>query len=182
MTKSGPPAGVLVSDQDFRSLMGSFPTGVAVVAALRQDGRPIGMTCSSVCSVSLAPPTLLACLRLGSSTLEAILARSTFTVNLLNADAQPAAELFASSAPDRFERVAWDMEPDGAGPHLVRDAHRVADCRLSDTAPVGDHQIIFGEVVRVSTWVVGRPLLYGLRRYSAWPHGDGRDGNNGRPA
>ncbi|MFG3578716.1 flavin reductase family protein [Micromonospora chersina] len=180
--RSGPIAGVPVSHQDFRDLMGSFPTGVAVVAAIRPDGRPIGMTCSSVCSVSLTPPTLLACLRVGSSTLDAILARSCFTVNLLHADAQPAAELFASAAPDRFERVVWDLEPDGAGPHLIRDAHRVADCRLSGTAPVGDHQIIFGEVVRVSMRVAGRPLLYGLRRYSAWPDGDRRDGRNGRPA
>ncbi|MGH3862160.1 flavin reductase family protein [Actinokineospora sp.] len=35
--------------------MATFPTGVTVVTALAPDGRPWGMTCSSVCSVTLRP-------------------------------------------------------------------------------------------------------------------------------
>src|SRR5439155_979792 len=47
----------------FRAMMSAFPTGVAVVTTTDADGRPHGMTCSSVCSVTLEPPTLLVCLR-----------------------------------------------------------------------------------------------------------------------
>src|SRR6266540_7393763 len=61
---------------DFQALMASFPSGVAIVTATGSDGKPYGMTCSSLCSVALTPPTLLVCMRNGSPTLDAVLARS----------------------------------------------------------------------------------------------------------
>jgi len=154
---------------DFRSLMAGFPSGVAVVTALGPDGQPWGMTCSSVCSVTLRPPTLLICVRHGSPTLEAILRRSLFTVNMLHDGAQPTAMLFASGAPKRFDQVQWSIGPGDGGPHLSDDSHAVADCRVVRAEPVGDHMVVFGEALRVSQRSGHRPLLYGLRRYAAWP-------------
>ncbi|HZN19459.1 MAG TPA: flavin reductase family protein [Micromonosporaceae bacterium] len=154
--------------EDFRSFMARFPTGVAVVTTLDSAGIPRGMTCSSVCSVTLKPPTLLVCLRCGSPTLNAVLDRGLFAVNLLHERAQPVAQLFASGQPDRFDRVRWHAEP-GAVPHLVDDAHAVADCRVSHTDLVGDHMVVFGEVQQVWQQPAPEPLLYGLRQYAAWP-------------
>lgn len=148
--------------------MSSFPTGVAIVAAVEGRDRPIGMTCSSVCSVSLVPPTLLVCLRIGSPTLGAAVSARSFSVNLLHAKAQRTAELFASGAPDRFDRVSWWLDADGGGPHLTADAHTVADCRVSAAEQVGDHVVLFGEVFRVCRRNNASPLLYGLRRYRSW--------------
>jgi flavin reductase (DIM6/NTAB) family NADH-FMN oxidoreductase RutF len=51
------------------------------------------MTCSSVTSVTLLPPTLLVCLRVGSGTLEAVSAHGGFAVNLLHEEARHAAEV-----------------------------------------------------------------------------------------
>src|SRR4051794_32353003 len=115
---------------DFRSFMAGFPTGVAVVATVAAGGAPRGMTCSSVCSVTLSPPTLLVCLRAASPTLDAVLDRATFAVNLLHEQAQPVAQLFASGSVDRFDRVRWRSESTDGGPHLLDDAHAVADCRV----------------------------------------------------
>jgi flavin reductase (DIM6/NTAB) family NADH-FMN oxidoreductase RutF len=161
---------------DFRTLMAGFPTGVAVVGAFDSLGRPRGMTCTSVCSVSLEPPILLVCIRHGSPTLEAILDRAGFTVNLLHVGAESTARLFASGEPDRFEAVRWYAGPEAGGPHFPDDAHAVADCRVLRTESVGDHTVVFGTVLRISQQRVvpqqaGRPLLYGLRRYEAWPPG-----------
>ena len=154
---------------DFRTVMAAFPTGVCVVTAFDRGGRPWGMTCSSLCSVSMNPPTLLVCLRSGSPTLAAIQDRPRFAVNLLHHDAQPAAELFASGEPTRFDRVRWGAAT-GVAPHLLDDAHSVADCLLSATQKIGDHVVVFGEVLDVIHRPQPRPLLYGLRRYAAWPH------------
>src|SRR3990170_7022726 len=92
---------------DFREMMASFPTGVSVVTA--QDGiaPPCGMTCSSLCSLSVNPPTLLVCLRSDSRTLGAVVGSGAFAVNLLHGGAQSVASLFASDVPDRFQRVSW---------------------------------------------------------------------------
>jgi flavin reductase (NADH) len=151
----------------FRSLMAAHPAGVAIVTTTAPDGKPWGMTCSSLCSVTLQPPTLLVCMRTQSPTLAALLEVSAFAVNLLCDHAEPVAQLFASGAPDRFDRGEWVRHPESGMPHLMEDAHSVADCRVSRTLPVGDHVVVFGEVLRVSTLAdaPASPLLYGTRRY-----------------
>ncbi len=164
--------GPAVDVDSFRGLMTQFPSGVAVVTALDADGRPWGMTCSSVSSVTPVPPTLLICLREQSPTLKAILDRDAFTVNLLHSKAQAAAELFASGAAGRFDLVRWHVSPSAGGPHLPHYAHAVADCRVSRTVHVGDHVVVFGEICQVTHRPGNVPLMYGLRRYNTWPQED----------
>ncbi|MFI2617280.1 flavin reductase family protein [Streptomyces sp. NPDC018584] len=153
---------------DIRTLMAGFPTGVCIVTTL-DDGVPWGMTCTSLCSVALDPPTLLVCLRRGSPTLAAVLSSRAFAINLLHDEAQSSAELFASGAADRFDRIAWRADEGARGPHLMHSAHTVADCEVSETSEVGDHFVIMGRVRRVSSLQSQQPLLYGLRRYTTWP-------------
>ncbi|MCC2274654.1 flavin reductase family protein [Streptomyces sp. ET3-23] len=154
-----------------RAMMRGFPTGVAVLATIDGSGTPRGMTISSVCSISLDPPTLMVCLRSGSPTLEAVLDTGLFSVNLLHGEARPVAELFASGAPDRFDRVRWEhdaSDPHAAGPHLFHDAHAVADCRVTAQQQVGDHIAVFGRTLRVTEFPGHPPLVYGLREYRSW--------------
>lgn len=167
MTGSRQPAANLLAD-DFRQLMAGFPAGVAVVTAFDLAGRPWGMTCSSLCSVTLSPPTLLVCLRHNSPTRAAVCSRAAFTVNLLHDQAQATAELFASGNPHRFDLVSWCPPEGTGGPHLAGAIHAIADCRVSRLSEVGDHTVIFGEVVRISSRGKPNPLLYGLRRYAGW--------------
>lgn len=162
--ESGPRGATVV---DIRPLMSGFPTGVGVITVVGRD-RHWGMTCTSVCSVSLDPPTLLVCLREGSPTLLAVLDIGGFALNLLRSTAQSTAELFASGDPDRFARVKWNLPQGSAGPHLPDCAHTTADCRVTRTEVIGDHRVVFGEVVGVIQRSTPRPLLYGLRRYVDW--------------
>ncbi|MCO5995878.1 flavin reductase family protein [Actinoallomurus rhizosphaericola] len=154
---------------DLRTMMAAFPTGVGIVAAVGADDRPWGMTCTSIASVALDPPCLLVCLRRGSPTLTAILEHGGFALNLLRADAQAAAELFASGAPDRFQRVRWTMNPGAEGPHLEDVAHSTADCRLLHQTTIGDHTVVYGQVTRINERGDVRPLMYGLREFAQWP-------------
>jgi flavin reductase (DIM6/NTAB) family NADH-FMN oxidoreductase RutF len=127
------------------------------------------MTCSSICSVTLEPPTLLMCARSTSPTLAAMRRGGRFAVNLLHEAARNTAELFASGDPDRFDRVVWDLDLDCAGAHLRYDSHAVADCRIDrPTVTAGDHVVVFGRVVRVTRCAGEWPLLYGHRRYRGW--------------
>lgn len=154
---------------DLRKMMATFPTGVGIVTAVGRDGRPWGMTCTSIASVALEPPCLLVCLRWGSPTLDAVTEHGGFALNLLRADAQADAELFASGAPDRFQRVSWTMGSGAEGPHLQDVAHSTADCRLLRQVPVGDHTVVFGEVTRITERSEARPLMYGLHEFAQWP-------------
>jgi flavin reductase (NADH) len=161
---------ILENLEGFRAMMRGFPTGVAIVTTLDHTGRPAGLTCSSMCSVSLEPPMLLVCVRAASPTLAALLDRGRFAVNLLHGGAQAAAELFASGDPDRFRGVTWHVGDGDGGPHLGEDAHAVADCRISSSVRAGDHTVVFGKVYGVTLQPGRRPLLYGNRRYTPWPY------------
>lgn len=154
--------------QGMRELMSRFPTGVAVVTTVDQNGSPQGMTCSSLASVCLSPPILLACLRTGSRTCSAVQQRKNFAVNLLNEDASEVAKLFSSYDPDRFGRVEWGYSPAGL-PWLMRYASGVADCMIAKEAEVGDHTVVFGRLQRLRVGD-GRPLMYGMRRFLMSAH------------
>jgi flavin reductase (DIM6/NTAB) family NADH-FMN oxidoreductase RutF len=152
---------------DLRPFMAHFPSGVTVVTAVADD-VPRGMTCNSLSSVSLAPPILLICLRRGSPTLDAVLSAGSFSINLLHGDSRSTAALFASGALDKFDRIDWRPSTTG-GLHLITDAFAVADCALVEQKPFGDHVVVFGEVLSVSSLNENPPLLYGQHRYEVWP-------------
>ncbi|MDQ0938383.1 flavin reductase family protein [Streptomyces sp. V1I1] len=155
------------ADRDYRKLMRAFPTGVTVVTAIDADGTPRGSTCSSLTSVTLTPPTLLVSLDTTSPTLQALMARGNFAVNLLHARGRGAAEVFATRTADRFAHVSWCSSQSSNLPRLVDDAFAVAECQVAGTLAVGDHTIVLGEVTDVAH-TPEVPLLYGFGQYSAW--------------
>jgi len=152
----------------YRELMSCFPTGVTVVTALDLAGNPHGMTCTSVSSVTLSPPTLLVCLSHGSGTLAAIRASGSFAVNLLHLRGRRAAGVFSSATADRFGQVRWEPSPAVGAPWLAEHAFALAECQVDRMLTAGDHEVILGVVVRIRQ-LADTPLLYGMRRFSAWP-------------
>ncbi|MFH9004328.1 flavin reductase family protein [Streptomyces afghaniensis] len=158
------------AEVDLRPFMAAFPTGVAVVTSLDVDRRPWGMTCTSLCSVSLDPPSLVVSLRSASPTLGAIREQGGFALNLLHDRAQATSHRFSSGDPKRFDDTEWELPVPARGPHLRADSHATADCAVLSTTVIGDHTAVFAEVERVITRdLTPAPLLYGLRRYARWP-------------
>ncbi|MGW7572736.1 flavin reductase family protein [Streptomyces sp. NPDC054765] len=156
----------------FRALMGSHPSGVAVITTVDAQGTPYGFTCTALCSVSLDPPQLLVCAGNNGSTLPVLAARGAFTVNLLHSAGRRAAEAFAGPAAERFSTVPWRPAPATGLPVLTQDAHATAECRVTRLIPAGDHTIVIGEVLHTQTHAPATeeaPLLYGMRRYATWP-------------
>ncbi|NUP48189.1 MAG: flavin reductase family protein [Catenulispora sp.] len=149
-------------------MMSNFPTGVAVVTCADGEGRPYGLTCSSLASVTLEPPTLLVCLAVGSRTLATVARRGAFAVNLLHERAAATAKLFATPGTDRFAAVGWRPTAHGGLPWLVQDTLAVAECELGDITVVGSHAVVFGAVEAI-TLFEDMPLLYGRRRFTSWP-------------
>jgi 3-hydroxy-9,10-secoandrosta-1,3,5(10)-triene-9,17-dione monooxygenase reductase component len=148
-----------VGPDRFRTVMGRFATGVAVITATAPTG-PVGMTVNAVCSVSLDPLLLLVCFDRTARTFGVVRETERFGVNVLAAGQEHLARLFASKAPEdaKFAEV----------PHSVHDGIPVIDgtlawvgCRLDRLVPGGDHEIGIG---RVQTAELGdedaEPLLW----------------------
>jgi flavin reductase (NADH) len=160
------------SADDYKELMSRFPTGVCIVTSTDADRRPHGLTCSSLSSVSVVPPTLLVCLKMSGPTLAALQWRRRFAVNVLHSRARMAAAVFSAPIPHRFSAVRWRPSPRCELPWLDADSLGLAECGLISEVPAGDHVVVVGEVLSV-TLSGGVPLLYGMRRYSAWSAYDG---------
>ncbi|CAM3365873.1 flavin reductase family protein [Kibdelosporangium persicum] len=156
-----------VSADEYRRLMSCYPTGVAIVTAIDHSGAPCGMTCSSLTSVSVEPPTLLVSLRSASRTLDAVRRGGRFAVNLLHSGGRRAAWVFSRRVPDRFSQTMWRPSPGFGAPWLVDDAFAVAECLVTREIVVADHTIVLAEVVGVRQ-TEATPLVYGMRRFSAW--------------
>ncbi|TDQ00497.1 flavin reductase family protein [Labedaea rhizosphaerae] len=148
--------------------MNGYYTGITVVTAVDAQDRPHGLTCNSLVSATLDPPTLLVCLDNRTGTLAAVRESGAFAVNLLAEGGREAAEIFASRAPDRFAAVKWERSPSGL-PRLVDDAFAVAECAVTHMHTVGDHVVVFGLVHDIDGEPAS-PLLYGMRAFTKPSH------------
>jgi flavin reductase (DIM6/NTAB) family NADH-FMN oxidoreductase RutF len=161
-------AGYGVAPDHFRSLAASLPTGVSVITTAGPDGEPLGMTCGTVCSLSCAPPLLLACVSLGSKTLTALHDRKAFVVNVLSADGSGLASRFAGSVGDKFAGVEWAGGKHGL-PVLGEGTVAHAECELYQVVNAGDHAIVIGLILDGEHKVGISPLMYFRRAYSGFP-------------
>jgi flavin reductase (DIM6/NTAB) family NADH-FMN oxidoreductase RutF len=159
---------VAIDRQSFFDVMASFPSGVAIVTTVAEDGVPRGLTTTAVCSVSADPPTILVCVDLASRTLTALRARRRFVVNFIGEGRSELCLLFASKAEDKFERVAW-RATDAGMPLLHEDVLAWAECSTVHELEVGDH-VLFVALVEDGGVHPGRepPLMYYRRSWGVW--------------
>jgi flavin reductase (DIM6/NTAB) family NADH-FMN oxidoreductase RutF len=141
----------------FRQLLGRFATGVTVVTTRTPAGDPIGMTASSVASVSLHPPLVLVSVDRAHDMHAALEAASHFVLNVLAADQEALSRRFAADQEDRFNGVAYRQNQRGIAVLDGVVAH--IECEKQSTAPGGDHTVFIGVVVGGSV-TERRPLLY----------------------
>jgi flavin reductase (DIM6/NTAB) family NADH-FMN oxidoreductase RutF len=160
---------VAIDRQEFFAIMSAFPTGVAIVTTLDEDGEPKGLTTNAICSVSADPPMLLVCVDRTSRTLAALRHARRFVVNFMSDGCADLCALFASKADDKFAAVAWEPGLGGV-PCLVEQALAIAECRTEQELEAGDHLILTGVVE------AGRPpdpervpILYYRRTYGSTP-------------
>lgn len=174
MTTVSAPPRVPGTDEDmlpsvdrasFRSLMGSFMSGVSILTGRRADDSPVGMTCSAVCSVSADPPLLLACVNTPSATLDAITDRNRFVVNFLDVGADAVSDLFASRTADKFDAVDW-LPGEVTGMPVLADVVAHAECAVHEVREAGDHVIVIGRITGGEVMPERFPLGYWRGSYT----------------
>jgi flavin reductase (DIM6/NTAB) family NADH-FMN oxidoreductase RutF len=159
---------VAIDRQAFFDVMASFPSGVAIVTTLDEDGVPRGLTTTAVCSVSAHPPTVLVCVDLGSRTLAALRARQAFVVNFVGQGRSELCLLFASKEEDKFAHVEW-RPTDGGLPLLHEDVLAWAECATVRELEIGDHVVLVAEVGDGGVQPeLDPPLLYYRRSWGVW--------------
>jgi 3-hydroxy-9,10-secoandrosta-1,3,5(10)-triene-9,17-dione monooxygenase reductase component len=161
---------VPASDQQrYRSVIGHFATGVAVVSGRGPDG-PVGMTANALCSLSLDPPLVLVCFDNGSRTLPIVREAGRFGVNVLGHDQDALSGVFASKM--------GELEKFSDIPHRLVEGVPVIDgalawltCELRALHPGGDHTIGVGAVVQMGEDSSREPLVWYRGRYTRLARG-----------
>jgi len=160
-----PTTGTIAMSLDetaFRRTMSHLVTGVAVVTARVPRGRAVGMTASSVTSLSLDPPLLLVCVGRDATVHDVLLEAERFGVNVLTTEQADLARRFADRDRQHFEEPELVMSPGGT-PLIPRSLARI-ECRRRSQFEGGDHTIVTG-TLEWSEVGQGRPLCYFGGRY-----------------
>jgi len=152
-----------VDPAQFRQLLGRFATGVTILTTRDREGRPIGMTASSVASVSLRPPLVLVSVDKANDMHGALRTAQRFVLNVLAADQEALSRRFALDHPDRFEGISYRETKHGMP--VLEGVLASIECEKQGEAPGGDHTVFFGLVTGGA--VTDRsPLLYDRGGYA----------------
>jgi cob(II)yrinic acid a,c-diamide reductase len=149
----------------FRDAMRRTASGVAILTTDGPAGRA-GVTISTLCSLSMEPPSVIACVHQGNRALETVLANGVFAANALTDGQSRVARAFAGQIPElrgnRFGAGTWGALATGAP--VLNGALASFDCRIAEAFTFGTHRILVGEVVEVIDRA-GGPLVFSDRSF-----------------
>jgi flavin reductase (DIM6/NTAB) family NADH-FMN oxidoreductase RutF len=146
----------------FRHAFRRHAASVIVVTYLDATGEPRGMTATSVCALSLDPPSLLVCIDRATRTHEEVMHRRAFGVDMLSVPQRRIGIHCARPGADKRLHEAW-LDPDiptGAPPRLKRAVAHL-DCTIESALDAYTHTVVVGRVRYI--WLNPldpEPLLY----------------------
>jgi len=170
MTQNTPSGGDedLADIDSFRRAMGRFATGVTMVTTRSRDVDH-AMTASALTSVSLEPLLLLVCVEREGRFHDAVLESGCWGVSVLSGGHRSVADWLATRGRPlhgQLDRVPHHYGGQ-TGVALMDEALSTFECRTVNVHPGGDHSIVVGEVVSVTSAPHGHEaaLVYYRGRY-----------------
>jgi flavin reductase (DIM6/NTAB) family NADH-FMN oxidoreductase RutF len=155
-----------LSAEEFKSAFRNHAAGVAVITADAGNG-PVGLTATSVFSVSAEPPLLVFSISELSSSAPTLRAAENVVVHLLGADQLHIAKLCATSGVDRFaDTTLWDRLPTGE-PYFP-GAQTWIRGRVVDRMPAGGSLVFAVHALDSGSApddLLSSPLVYHNRRW-----------------
>src|SRR3954471_22649587 len=151
--------------RDFRTALGTFPTGVCLITTLAPDGQRAGLTANSFSSVSLDPPMVLWSLARTATSAAVFRDAEYFAINVLAASDAALSSHFAKSGADKFAAFAERFTPGLGSAPVLGGAVATFECHSRHRYYGGDHIIVIGVVERYQHTDLA-PLLFHRGRYA----------------
>jgi flavin reductase (DIM6/NTAB) family NADH-FMN oxidoreductase RutF len=153
------------SGEDLRGLMRYWPHGVSVVS-VDYEGDRMGVTLSSLVSLSLEPPLIGISVGKQASCYELLRRAGAFAVSLLGAEQEELARRFAAGRPPLVHWEGVEVRHGQVAP-LVEGGVGWIEARTVAEHDVGDHTFFVGEVLTVERGPARHALVYRDREYHA---------------
>lgn len=145
--------------EPFRAAMRRLAAGTCAVTVRHENGL-LGLTATSVTSLSIAPPSLLVSIRTQSFVLQALRREKAFSIHILGEDQAREANALAGrlGSEPRAGLVAWCHH--GSDPPRLAGATGHIDCTVAKFLPVFSHVVVVGVVATIELSANDRPLVY----------------------
>ncbi len=155
--------GRMADGAELRDLMRLWPHGVSVLT-IDNDGDRMGVTVSSLVSLSLDPPLVGISVGKQASCYELLRQAGGFAVSMLSAEQEAVARQFAASLPPivHWQDVAIR---EGVIAPLIEGALGWIEARTVAEHDVGDHTFFVGEVIVAEPGPATSVLVYRDRDY-----------------
>ncbi|MDP8033367.1 flavin reductase [Pasteurella atlantica] len=149
---------------EFRNAMANLPTAVSIVTTKGEAGK-VGLTVSSVCSVSDTPATVLFCINKESGTHDIFKQNGKACINILMPQQVELAKHFANMLDSTMEqRFEWDIWQDSDQPAL-KEAVSTLQGNIVNCYEVGTHTVFILQLTEINS-TIGNVLTYFNRRFS----------------
>jgi flavin reductase (DIM6/NTAB) family NADH-FMN oxidoreductase RutF len=148
----------MVAPDELRALMRHWPHGVSVLT-VDYEGDTMGVTVSSLVSLSLDPPLVGVSIGKEASCYELLRRAGRWAVSLLGGDQEELARRFAAGRPPI---VHWDgvATRDGTLAPLIEGAVGWIEAHTRAEHDAGDHTFFIGDVVAVGHGPAKSALMY----------------------
>ena len=147
-----------MSGDDLRGVLRRFPSGVTVVT-VDAGGQRLGLTVSSLVSLSLDPPLVGLAISREAAMHELLREAGGFGVSLLAAGQEWLAQHFARGVPPIAMWHGVATAEGASGAPLLAGALGWLECALRWDADAGTHTFFVGEVLRAEAGANAPPLL-----------------------
>ena len=124
----------------FKAVFRHHPAGVAVIALRTPEGELVGLTATSVISVSAAPPILAFSIASSSSSWPALARATTVAVSFLADDQHDVSARFATRGTDRFAAGGWSLLD--TGEPVIDGAVAWVRGAIVQRTPAGDSYLV----------------------------------------
>ena len=142
-----------------------YPQGVSVLT-VDLEGERMGVTISSLVSISLEPPLIGVSIGKQASLYELLRRASGFGISLLGAEHSALAQRFAAGFPPivHWQGVETRVGAAGVAP-LLADARGWIEASIRDAHDAGDHTLYVADVLSVEVGAARGGLVYLDRAY-----------------
>jgi flavin reductase (DIM6/NTAB) family NADH-FMN oxidoreductase RutF len=153
----------VTTGDDLRVLMREWPHGVSILS-VDVDGDRMGVTVSSLVSLSLDPPLVGVSIGKEASCYELLRRAGRFAISLLGADQEELARRFASGYPPIAH---WQGVPtkEGRVAPLIEGALGWIEAETRSEHDAGDHTFFIAEVLTLAHGPSRQALVYRQSEY-----------------
>ncbi|HLW61647.1 MAG TPA: flavin reductase family protein [bacterium] len=149
----------------FRRAFRRYPAAVTVITYLDAAGHPSGMTATAVCSLSIAPPSVIVCVNRDARAHAAITQGGRFGINLLALGQEHLATHCSRPGAEKTLQPEWISGSGGAHTPVLRGALAHLDCTVRQHFEAYTHSVVIGEVTLVQLGPAAMPLVYAEGSY-----------------